>query len=60
MKIGSNNNLNKNLFVNAIFKMGFKLPTLFKSLESKQHQYKQLLKYNIIAWQKETDKENSF
>ena len=47
--IGSNSNLNQNLFVNVIFKMTFKLPTLSKSLETKQHQYKQLLKYNIIA-----------
>ena len=37
--------------------MTFKLPTLSKSLETKQHQYKQLLNYNIIAWEKETDKE---
>ena len=40
--------------------MTFKLPTLSKSLETKQHQYKQLLNYNRIAWEKETDKENLF
>ena len=40
--------------------MTFEAPTLFKSLETKQHQYKRFLEYNMIAWEKETDKEKMF